>query len=134
MLVTPTPDLGKVLSAMQSMRIEGEARLSTAVQIAQLALKHRQNKNQRQRVVIFIGSPIAEDKVCCWAWYGGVRGGWRESTLRYHTQACLSLRAAFVVSLATPRTRLPATSPPARTAAQPPAHHRRTRWSRWPRS
>lgn len=34
-----------------------------SVQIAQLALKHRQNKNQRQRIVIFIGSPIQEDKV-----------------------------------------------------------------------
>ncbi|KAL4423804.1 hypothetical protein ABPG75_001105 [Micractinium tetrahymenae] len=61
-LVTPTPDLGKVLNAMQDMRIEGDVNLATAVQIAQLALKHRQNKNQRQRVVIFIGSPIAEDK------------------------------------------------------------------------
>ncbi|PSC70513.1 26S proteasome non-ATPase regulatory subunit 4-like protein [Micractinium conductrix] len=61
-LVTPTPDLGKVLNAMQEMKIEGEVNLATAVQIAQLALKHRQNKNQRQRVVIFIGSPIAEDK------------------------------------------------------------------------
>lgn len=63
MLVTPTPDLGKVLNAMQEMRIEGDVNLATAVQIAQLALKHRQNKNQRQRVVIFIGSPIAEEKV-----------------------------------------------------------------------
>jgi 26S proteasome regulatory subunit N10 len=27
-----------------------------------LALKHRQNKSQRQRVVIFSGSPIAEDE------------------------------------------------------------------------
>ena len=25
----------------------------------QLALKHRQNKNQRQRVVVFVGSPLA---------------------------------------------------------------------------
>lgn len=61
-LVTPTPDLGKVLNAMQGMRIEGDVNLATSVQIAQLALKHRQNKNQRQRVVIFVGSPIAEDK------------------------------------------------------------------------
>jgi 26S proteasome regulatory subunit N10 len=30
--------------------------------IAQLALKHRENKNQRQRIVVFVGSPIAEDK------------------------------------------------------------------------
>ncbi|EFN52223.1 hypothetical protein CHLNCDRAFT_54537 [Chlorella variabilis] len=61
-LVTPTPDLGKVLNAMQEMKIEGDVNLATSVQIAQLALKHRQNKNQRQRIVIFVGSPIAEDK------------------------------------------------------------------------
>jgi 26S proteasome regulatory subunit N10 len=61
-LVTPTPDLGKVLNAMQEMKIEGQVNLATAVQIAQLALKHRENKNQRQRVVVFIGSPIAEEK------------------------------------------------------------------------
>lgn len=35
------------------------------MQIAQLALKHRQNKNQRQRIVIFMGSPLSEDKVRC---------------------------------------------------------------------
>ena len=62
-LVTPTPDLGKVLNAMQDLEIEGVSQLSNAVQIAQLALKHRQNKNQRQRIVIFSGSPIQEDKV-----------------------------------------------------------------------
>ena len=48
---------------MQEMRIEGEVHLATAVQVAQLALKHRENKNQRQRVVLFVGSPVAEDKV-----------------------------------------------------------------------
>lgn len=61
-LVTPTPDLGKVLNAMQEMNIDGTVNLSTAVQIAQLALKHRENKNQRQRIVVFVGSPIVEDK------------------------------------------------------------------------
>ncbi|KAK9822233.1 hypothetical protein WJX81_002953 [Elliptochloris bilobata] len=61
-LVTPTPDLGRVLNSMQALEIEGEANLSSAVQIAQLALKHRQNKNQRQRIVLFVGSPIREDK------------------------------------------------------------------------
>ncbi len=68
-LVTPTPDLGKVLNSMQGLEIEGEANLSSAVQIAQLALKHRQNKNQRQRIVLFVGSPIREDKAspgCSW--------------------------------------------------------------------
>lgn len=63
-MVTPTPDLGKVLTAMSAIRIEGNVDLSKSAQIAQLALKHRQNKNQRQRVVIFVGSLIAETAVC----------------------------------------------------------------------
>jgi 26S proteasome regulatory subunit N10 len=62
-LVTPTPDLGKVLNCMTDIPIEGEINVSASVQIAQLALKHRQNKNQRQRIVIFTASPIQEDKV-----------------------------------------------------------------------
>uniref|UniRef100_A0A7S0RNZ3 26S proteasome non-ATPase regulatory subunit 4 homolog n=1 Tax=Chlamydomonas leiostraca TaxID=1034604 RepID=A0A7S0RNZ3_9CHLO len=61
-LVTPTPDLGKVLNCMTEIHVEGEANFSAAVQVAQLALKHRQNKNQRQRIVIFVASPIKEDK------------------------------------------------------------------------
>lgn len=61
-LVTPTPDLGKVLNCMTDIVVEGEANISSSVQIAQLALKHRQNKNQRQRIVIFAGSPVQEDK------------------------------------------------------------------------
>ena len=33
------------------------------VRIVQLALKHRQNKNQKMRIVVFIGSPMeAEEK------------------------------------------------------------------------
>jgi 26S proteasome regulatory subunit N10 len=62
-LVTPTPDLGKVLNCMADIPVEGEADIASAVQIAQLALKHRQNKNQRQRIVIFCGSPVREDQV-----------------------------------------------------------------------
>lgn len=60
-LVTPTPDLGKVLNCMAGVAVEGASNLAAAVQIAQLALKHRQNKNQRQRIVIFCGSPVSED-------------------------------------------------------------------------
>jgi 26S proteasome regulatory subunit N10 len=32
------------------------------VQVASLALKHRQNKHQRQRIIIFVGSPLNEDQ------------------------------------------------------------------------
>lgn len=33
----------------------------TGVQIAQLALKHRKNKNGGQRIIVFVGSPIEAD-------------------------------------------------------------------------
>ena len=62
-LVTPTGDLGKVLNSMHDLALEGDANLASAVQIAQLALKHRQNKNQRQRIVLFVGSPVSETLV-----------------------------------------------------------------------
>ncbi|KND01682.1 proteasome regulatory particle base subunit RPN10 [Spizellomyces punctatus DAOM BR117] len=61
-LVTLTPDIGKILTALHNIRIAGKVNLSTGVQIAQLALKHRQNKNQRQRIVVFVGSPLEEDE------------------------------------------------------------------------
>lgn len=32
----------------------------TAIQVAQLALKHRQNKNLRQRIIAFVGSPLQD--------------------------------------------------------------------------
>ena len=62
-LVTPTPDLGRILNSMQELHIEGECNLASSVLIAQLALKHRQNKNQRQRIVIFVGSPVQVEQV-----------------------------------------------------------------------
>lgn len=61
-LVTPTAELGKVLNSLANLQIEGEASFSASSQIAQLALKHRENKNQRQRIVMFVGSPLVETK------------------------------------------------------------------------
>ncbi|KAF9577750.1 hypothetical protein BGW38_006839, partial [Lunasporangiospora selenospora] len=61
-LVTFTSDIGKILSALHEVSIGGRASFTTSVQIAQLALKHRQNKNQRQRVIVFVGSPVEEDE------------------------------------------------------------------------
>ena len=62
-LVALTQELGDVLSGLSVLPIGGgdvNAQLCKGVMMAQLALKHRQNKNQRQRVVLFIGSPIEE--------------------------------------------------------------------------
>ncbi|CAI2172921.1 162_t:CDS:2 [Funneliformis geosporum] len=60
--VTLTSDIGKILTALHNIKIGGKANLTTGIQIAQLALKHRQNKNQRQRIVVFVGSPIETDE------------------------------------------------------------------------
>lgn len=56
--MTPTNDIGKLLSALGKALIGGLSDLQTAIQVAQLALKHRENKNQRQRIVVFVGSPL----------------------------------------------------------------------------
>ncbi|OAD80389.1 hypothetical protein PHYBLDRAFT_153870 [Phycomyces blakesleeanus NRRL 1555(-)] len=61
-LVTLTSDVGRILSALHGVRVGGESDLLTGIQIAQLALKHRQNKNQRQRIIVFVGSPVETDE------------------------------------------------------------------------
>ncbi|KAJ6797649.1 26S proteasome non-ATPase regulatory subunit 4-like protein [Iris pallida] len=61
-LVTPTSDLGKILACMHGLQIGGEMNLTSGIQIAQLALKHRQNKNQQQRIIVLVGSPVKYDK------------------------------------------------------------------------
>lgn len=40
------------------VEIGGQSNVLSAVQVAQLALKHRQNKNQRQRIVLFSGRSV----------------------------------------------------------------------------
>ncbi|KDR74362.1 hypothetical protein GALMADRAFT_250234 [Galerina marginata CBS 339.88] len=65
-LVTHTKDLGQVLGGVHaaSSKIGGEIDIPTALAVAQLALKHRENKNLRQRIIVFVGSPPGdgEDK------------------------------------------------------------------------
>ena len=91
-LVTLTTDFGKILSGLHDTKIKGGTHLATGIQVAgvchmpfpaptfqvcyfavklikstlfavlQLALKHRQNKSQRQRIIVFVGSPIVEDE------------------------------------------------------------------------
>eukprot|EP01103_Thecamoeba_quadrilineata_P016418 TRINITY_DN5486_c0_g1_i1.p1 TRINITY_DN5486_c0_g1~~TRINITY_DN5486_c0_g1_i1.p1 ORF type:complete len:372 (+),score=99.12 TRINITY_DN5486_c0_g1_i1:97-1116(+) len=57
-LVSLTSDIGKILSACHNIKIGGESNIIVALQVAQLALKNRQNRSQQQRIVIFVGSPI----------------------------------------------------------------------------
>ncbi|KAI8986506.1 hypothetical protein BDB01DRAFT_785854 [Pilobolus umbonatus] len=61
-LVTLTTDVGKILSALHSVKVGGNPHFLTSIQIAQLALKHRQNRNQRQRIIVFVASPVETDE------------------------------------------------------------------------
>ena len=58
--MTHTKELGQILQAVHSssQKIGGETNIPTAIAVAQLALKHRQNKNLRQRIIVFVGSPL----------------------------------------------------------------------------
>jgi len=53
-----TTELGELQSAMAKCAIKGETNILVALHTAQLALKHRANKNAAQRIVLFVGSPI----------------------------------------------------------------------------
>ena len=59
-LVTHTKEIGQILSSLHrtSSNIGGSADVITAISVAQLALKHRTNKSLRQRIIVFVGSPL----------------------------------------------------------------------------
>ncbi|CAN0244379.1 unnamed protein product, partial [Laminaria digitata] len=61
LLVSPTDDMGKILSSLHGVSIHGKTNFSAAIKIAQLALKHRRNKHGGQRIIIFVSSPIADE-------------------------------------------------------------------------
>lgn len=60
-LVSPTDDMAKILGSLHEAKIAGKLNLVEGVQVAQLALKHRRNKNGGQRIVLFVGSPVEAD-------------------------------------------------------------------------
>lgn len=57
-LNTPTANFGAVLAGLHETKIKGSIRLGTAISVAMLALHHRANKSQRQRVVVLICSDL----------------------------------------------------------------------------
>ena len=61
-LSTLTTDFGKILSGAHDTKISGENHFSSGIQVAALALKHRQNKVQQQRIIVFVGSPLQESE------------------------------------------------------------------------
>jgi 26S proteasome regulatory subunit N10 len=61
-LVTPTQDQGKILGALHHVKISGAVHFAPSIKVAQLALRHRQNKNSKQRIIAFVGSPLIDDE------------------------------------------------------------------------
>ncbi|ETS86752.1 hypothetical protein PFICI_00580 [Pestalotiopsis fici W106-1] len=63
-LSTLTTERGKLLEGLHrtKKKISGKSHLATGIQIASLALKHRQNKSQRQRIIVFVCSPVDDDE------------------------------------------------------------------------
>lgn len=61
-LVTLTSDAGRILSKLHQVQPNGNMNLLTGIRIAHLALKHRQGKNHKMRIVVFVGSPITADE------------------------------------------------------------------------
>ncbi|CAK8671390.1 unnamed protein product [Clavelina lepadiformis] len=60
--VTLTADSGKLLSKLNMIQPKGQLKFLSGLRVAHLALKHRQSKNHRTRIVAFVGSPIEEQE------------------------------------------------------------------------
>jgi len=61
-LATLTGDVGRIMSKMHLVQPNGNVNLVTGIRIAHLVLKHRQGKNHKMRIVLFIGSPLVADE------------------------------------------------------------------------
>ena len=61
LLVSPTEDDVKILASFARIHMSGNNNFVTAVQIAELALRHRKNKSGSQRIIVFVGSPLKDD-------------------------------------------------------------------------
>lgn len=61
-LATLTSDVGRILSKLHLVNPTGDINLLTGLRIAHLVLKHRQGKNHKMRIVVFVGSPVSHDE------------------------------------------------------------------------
>ncbi|KAG8509246.1 26S proteasome non-ATPase regulatory subunit 4 [Galemys pyrenaicus] len=61
-LTTLTPDTGRILSKLHTVQPKGKITFCTGIRVAHLALKHRQGKNHKMRIVAFVGSPVEDNE------------------------------------------------------------------------
>lgn len=60
-LVTLTSEIGKIISKLHAEKPNGNIDLVKGIKVANLALKHRQSKNHKPRIILFIASPVVAD-------------------------------------------------------------------------
>jgi len=56
--LTQTNEIGDLINSLNNIQIMGDADCLTSIKIGQLSLKHRKDKTQRQRLIVFVGHPI----------------------------------------------------------------------------
>ncbi|KAK0425606.1 hypothetical protein QR680_009285 [Steinernema hermaphroditum] len=61
-LSTMTQEDRKLFAKLHQVELKGTCQFISAIKVAHLALKHRQNRNHRMRIVMFWGSPLPEMK------------------------------------------------------------------------
>eukprot|EP00064_Thunnus_orientalis_P009380 superscaffoldBa00001185_g9404 len=61
-LTTLTPDTGRILSKLHAVQPRGKICFCTGIRVAHLALKHRQGKNHKMRIIAFVGSPVEDNE------------------------------------------------------------------------
>uniref|UniRef100_A0A671QVB7 26S proteasome non-ATPase regulatory subunit 4 n=1 Tax=Sinocyclocheilus anshuiensis TaxID=1608454 RepID=A0A671QVB7_9TELE len=61
-LTTLTSDTGRIVSKLHAIQPLGEISFCTSIRVAHLALKHRQGKNHKMRIVAFVGSPVEDNE------------------------------------------------------------------------
>jgi 26S proteasome regulatory subunit N10 len=54
--------MGKLLANLHQVQPQGMINFETGIRVAHLALKHRQGRNHKMRIVAFVGSPVSEDE------------------------------------------------------------------------
>ncbi|KAF8568974.1 hypothetical protein P879_01800 [Paragonimus westermani] len=60
-LCTLTNDSSKIYNRLHTVEPKGTISFCTSIRIAHLALRHRQLRHQKMRIVCFVGSPIMDD-------------------------------------------------------------------------
>jgi len=56
--ISPSRETHKMMNALKDVQVENENDILSTLRISHLTLRNRSNKHQRQRIVMFIGSPI----------------------------------------------------------------------------